>query len=104
MANTPNEMTRHLEQQAQVQREQFDMIRAQQESIDTLKKILIQLLKDKKKSKTQTSSKKSKDKWKEGESSSSVHIEEEKQSNSESSKSSSKEGGNPENGVFILKE
>ena len=73
------------------------MIRPQQESIDTLKKILIQLLKDKKKSKTQTSSKKSKDKWKEGESSSSIHIEEEKQSNFESSRSSSKEGGNQEN-------
>ena len=29
MANTPEETTRCLEQQAQVQREQFDMIRAQ---------------------------------------------------------------------------
>ena len=35
MANTPEEMTRHLEQQAQIQREQFDIIRAQQESINT---------------------------------------------------------------------
>jgi len=31
MANTPEETTRHLEQQAQVQREQFDLIRTQQE-------------------------------------------------------------------------
>ena len=67
------------------------MIRAQQESIDTLKQMLAQLLK------TQTSSKKSKGKRKEGESSSSVHIEEDKQSSSKSSKSSSEEGGNPEN-------
>ena len=74
------------------------MIRAQQESIDTLKQMLAQLLKDKKKSNAKTSSKKSKGKRKEGESSSSVHIKEEKQSNSESSKSSSEEGGNPENG------
>jgi len=52
MANTPEETTRRLEQQAQVQREQFDMIRVQQESIDTLKQMLAQLLEDKKKSKT----------------------------------------------------
>jgi len=52
------------------------MIRAQQESIYTLKQILSQLLEDKKKSKTQTSSKKSKSKRKEVESSSSVHIDE----------------------------
>ena len=37
MSNTPEKTTKRLEQQAQVQREQFDMIRAQQESIDTLK-------------------------------------------------------------------
>ena len=37
MVNTPEETTMHLEQQAQVQREQFDMIRARQESIDTFK-------------------------------------------------------------------
>jgi len=42
------------------------MIHAQQESIDTLKQILAQLLDDKKKSKDKTSSKKSKDKRKEG--------------------------------------
>jgi len=37
MVNAPEEMTRCFEQQAQVQREKLDMIRAQQESIDTLK-------------------------------------------------------------------
>jgi len=51
MANTLEETTKRLEQQAHVQREQFDMIRAQQESIDTLKQMLAQLLEDKKKSK-----------------------------------------------------
>ena len=66
MANTPEEMTRHMEQQAQIQREQFDIIRAQQESIDALKQVLAQLLEDKKKSNAQTSSKKSKGKRKEG--------------------------------------
>ena len=44
MTNTPEETTRLLEQQAQIQREQFDMIRAQQESIDSLKQMLAQLL------------------------------------------------------------
>ena len=73
------------------------MIRAQQESIDTLKQILTQLLKDKRKSTDKTSSKKSKGKRKEGESSSSVLIEEKEQSNSKSSKFSSKEEENPEN-------
>jgi len=77
MANTPEETTRRLEQQAQVQREQLNMIHAQQESIDTLKQMLAQLLEDKKKSKAKAYSKKSKGKRKEGESSSSVHTEEE---------------------------
>ena len=98
MASTPKEMARRFEQQAKAQREQLDMIRAQQESIDTLKQMLTKLLEDKKKSKAKTSSKKSKGKRKEWESSSSVHIEEEEQSNSTSSKSSSEEGGNLENG------
>ena len=40
MASTPEEMARRFEQQAQTQREQLDMIRAQQESIDTLKQML----------------------------------------------------------------
>ena len=52
------------------------MIRAQQESIDTLKQMLAQLLEDKRKSTDKTSSKKSKGKQKEGENSSSVHIKE----------------------------
>ena len=76
MINTPEEMARRSEQQAQIQREQFDMIRDQQESIDSLKQMLAQLLEDKRKSTNKTSSKKSKGKQKEGESSSSVHIEE----------------------------
>ena len=42
------------------------MIRAKQEYIGTLKKMLSQLLKDKKKSKAKTPSKKSKGKLKEG--------------------------------------
>jgi len=68
-------MARRFEQQAQVQREQLDMIRAQQESIDTLKKMLSQLLEDKnKKLKTKTPSKKFEGKQKEGESSSSAHT------------------------------
>jgi len=74
------------------------MIHGQQESIDTLKQMLAQLLEDKKKLTNKASSKKSKGKRKKGESSSSVHIEEKGRSNSESSKSSSKEEGNPENG------
>ena len=74
------------------------MIRAQQESINTLKQILAQLIEGKRKSTDRTSSKKSKGKRKEGESSSFVHIEEKEQSNFELSKSSSKEEGNPENG------
>jgi len=79
------------------------MIRTQQESIDTLKQKLAQLLENKRKSTDKASPKKPKGKRKEGESSSSVHIEVKGQSNSESSKSSSKEEGNPENGVLILK-
>ena len=40
MTSTPKETARRLEQQAQVQREQFELIRAQQESIDSLKQML----------------------------------------------------------------
>jgi len=40
MAGTSEEMAKRFEEQARVQREQFDMIRAQQESIDTLKQML----------------------------------------------------------------
>ena len=49
MASTPKEVAKRFEEQAQVQREQFDKIRVQQESIDTLKQMLAQLLKKKKK-------------------------------------------------------
>jgi len=104
MTNTSEETARRFEQQAQIQREQFDMIHARQESINSLKQMLAQLLEDRRKSNDKASSKKSKGKRKEGESSSFIHIEEKEQSNSESSKSSSKEEGNPENGVFIPKE
>ena len=40
MAGTPKEVAKRFEEQVQVQREQFCMIRAQQESIDTLKQML----------------------------------------------------------------
>ena len=75
------------------------MIRAQQESIDSLKQILSQLLEGKKKKlKAKMSSKKSKSKQKEGASSSSAHTEEEEEhSNSELSKPSFEEEGNSEN-------
>jgi len=99
MTSTPKEMARRFEQQAQAQREQLDMIRAQQESIDSLKQMLSQLLEDKKKKlKAKTPSKKSKGKQKEEKISSSAHTEEEEHSNSKSSKSPSKEEGNSENG------
>jgi len=98
MASTPEEMARRFEQQAQAQREQLDMIRSQQKSIDTIKQMLSQLLEGKKNPKAKTPSKKSNGKWKEGESSSSAHTEEEEHSNSESSKPSSEEGGNSKNG------
>ena len=74
------------------------MIRAQKESIDTLKQILSQLLEGMKMPKAKTPSKKSKGKRKEGESSPSAHTMEEEHSNSESSKPPSKEGDNLENG------
>ena len=74
------------------------MIHAQQESIDSLKQMLSQLLEDKKKKPTtKTPSKKSNDKRMEGESSSSAHTEEEEHSNSELSKPSSEEEDNLEN-------
>ena len=37
MTGTPEEMDKQFEEQARIQRQQFDMIRAQQESINTLK-------------------------------------------------------------------
>jgi len=51
MAGTPEEVAKRFEEQALVQKEQFDMIRTQEESIDALKQMLPQLLKDKKKPK-----------------------------------------------------
>jgi len=48
MAGTPEEVAKRFEEQALVQKEQFDMIRTQEESIDALKQMLPQLLKDKK--------------------------------------------------------
>jgi len=56
MASTPEETARHLKQQAQTKREQLDMICAPQESIDTLKQMLSQLLEGRKKPKTKTPS------------------------------------------------
>jgi len=66
IAGTPEEVAKQFEEKAQVPREQFDMIRAQQESIDTLKQMFTQLLKEKKKPKDKTPSNKSKGKKKEG--------------------------------------
>ena len=77
MVGTSKELAKQFKEQAQVQREQFNMIRAQQESVNTLKQILAQLLKKKKKGP------KTKGKKKEGESSSSEDIESEKHSNPE---------------------
>ena len=50
MTSTPEETAKRLEQQAQVQKEQLEIIRAQQESIDSLKQMLAQLLEDRRKS------------------------------------------------------
>ena len=50
MTGTPEKVAKQFEEQARVQGEQLDMIRAQQESMDTLKKMLPRLLKVKKKS------------------------------------------------------
>jgi len=76
-------MTKRFEKQAQVQREQFGMFHAQQESIDILKQMIAQLLKKKKKG-PKTKGKK------EGESSSSENTESEKHSNPDSSESGSR--------------
>jgi len=75
-------VAKRFEEQVRVQREQFDIIRTHQESIDTFKQMLSQLLKDKKKLKGKTPFKKSKGKWKEEESSSSANTESEEHSNS----------------------
>ena len=74
------------------------MIRAQQESIDTLKYMLSQLFEDKKKkSRTKTPSKKYKGKQKKGKSSSSANTKDEEHFNSEPSKLPSEEEVNSEN-------
>jgi len=72
MEGTPDEVARQFKEQARVQMEQLEMIRAQQ----------AHLLKEKKKPKGRTPSKKSKAKWKEGESPSSANTENEEHSNS----------------------
>ena len=73
------------------------MVWAQQESIDALKQMLSQLLKEKRKLKGETPSKKSKGKRKEEESLYSANTENEEYSNSEPPKSSSEEEDNSEN-------
>jgi len=83
MAGTSEEVAKQFKEQVRFQKEQFDMIRAQQDSIDTLKQILSQLLKEKKKPKGKTASKKSKGKRKEGEISSSANTKSKEHSNSE---------------------
>jgi len=98
MAGTPEEVARQFKEHARVQREQLEMIRAQRESIVTLKHMLSQLLKEKKKPKGRTSSKKSKGKRKEGDSLPFANTESEEYSNSEPPKSSSEEEDNLENG------
>ena len=72
MAGTPEEVNRKIEEQARVQREQFDMFQAQQGSFSDHKKMLALLLdrkkkKSPKKSRSRVSSSKSKRKEKEGE-------------------------------------
>ena len=49
MASTPEKVARRFEEQIRVQREQYDMIQAQQQSINDLKDMLTMLLKKKKK-------------------------------------------------------
>jgi len=97
MAGTPEEVAKRFKEQARVQREQFDMVRTQQEYIDSLKQMLSQLLEDKKKPKAKTPSKKSKGKQKQGESSSSANTESEEHSYFEPPKSLSEEEDNLEN-------
>ena len=89
MTGTPEETARRLEQQAQIQKRQMEMIISQQESIDSLKQMLAQLLEDRRRSPP----KKSKSKGRKGERSSSEPSEERPQSTSSSSKSSSQVKG-----------
>jgi len=92
MGGPPEEVAKRFEEQAQVQREQFGMIWAQQESIDILKQMLAHLLKNKKKSP------KTKGKKKEVESFSSEDTKREKHLNPKSPKPSSEEKDNSESG------
>ena len=96
MAGTPEEVARQFEEQTRVQMEQLGIIRAQQESIDALKQMLSQLIKEKKMN-GRTPSKKSKCKLKEWESSSSANVENEEHSNSEPPISSSEKEDNSKN-------
>ena len=104
MASTPEEMTRHFEQQAQAQREQLDMIVLNKNLSTTPRRCFRNCLRTKKKKlKAKTPSKKSKDKRTEGQSSPFAHTKEKKHSNSKSSKPPSEEGGNLENETLIPK-
>jgi len=89
MAGTPEEVAKQFKEQVWVQREQFDMIWAQQESSDKLKQILSQLIREEKKPKGKTLSYKSKSKWKERKSLSFTNTESEEHSKSKPPKSSS---------------
>ena len=91
MTGTPEETARRLEQ---IQKAQMDMILSQQESINSLKQAIAQLLKDRRKSPP----KKSKGSRREGESSSSEPAEEARQSTADSPKSSSQVKGDQDQG------
>jgi len=91
MTGTPEETARRLEQ---IQKAQMDMILSQQESIDSLKQAIAQLLEDRRKSPP----KKSKGKRREGESSSSEPSEETRRSAADSPKSSSQVKGDQDQG------
>ena len=61
MGRTPEETTKKFEEQARVQKEQSDMLHAQQQSIDDLKQMITLLIRKKmKKAKTKASSSKGK--------------------------------------------
>ena len=91
MTGTPEETARRLEQ---IQKAQMDMILSQQESIDSLKQMLAQLLEDRRRSPP----KKTKGKGRKGGSSSSEPSEERQRSTSSSSKSSSQVKGDQDPG------
>ena len=77
MAEISEEIARKFEKQARVQQAQHEMLQAQQDSINDLKKMVTLLLEKSKKKmkslKTKASSRKSKGKKKEGEKSTSEH-------------------------------